>query len=112
VSPSDLKQISADVNRNVHFHPFVRTTEFQKMCTRVLQMLCVDHSYVQGLDTICILILLQYKNSKRSYAALPLIRQIYARYLKPFISPSDQNLSFNQAALVVQRLCYFYMPDL
>ena len=28
VSPEDLKQIKADVNRNVHFHPFVKTVEF------------------------------------------------------------------------------------
>ena len=91
----DLKQINADVKRNEHFHPLMKSEQVQKTVVCILQLLSIDHVYIQGLDSICINLLLQFQDSSKLSVVLSIFKSVYRRYLKPFISSEDNNLSFS-----------------
>lgn len=70
-----------------------------------------DVIYVQGLDSIAAV--LYYEYFDMDYLVLPMLKQLYDRYILHFMMTDlDKNLCFNYSSLLLKRLLYFYEPDL
>jgi hypothetical protein len=103
VSHKDQKQIRNDVKRG-KLHPLLSCPTVQKQITKLLFMLCACHSYIQGLDAICFIVWRQSND-------LGLLTTIYSTYIKPFVN-REGHLQFKYPALVMRRLCAYYLPQL
>ena len=68
--------------------------------------------YIQGLDSIAVVIYSQLQGSSKDNLTLPFLKQIYLHYLRPFIEKESHNLNFHYASLLTSRLVAFYEPNL
>mmetsp|Transcript_26014 Transcript_26014/g.18476 ORF Transcript_26014/g.18476 Transcript_26014/m.18476 type:complete len:102 (-) Transcript_26014:937-1242(-) len=82
----------------------------QKYLTSFL-ILNPDFSYIQGLDSITIVLYTEFLDSKE-FMILPLLKTIYSKYLNPFIEKDTNRLNFQYASLVTTRLTSFFEPEL
>ena len=71
-----------------------------------------DFVYIQGLDSIVVVLYTQLSGTSKEGYILPIAKQIYMAYLRPFIEKSTQHLNFKYASLLTSRLLAFYEPDL
>lgn len=68
--------------------------------------------YIQGLDSIVVVLYTQLAGTSKESYILPIVRQIYITYLRPFIEKETQHLNFKYASLLTSRLLAFYEPVL
>jgi Rab-GTPase-TBC domain len=61
------------------------------------------------MDSIAAVLLSEYFN--QDYLVIPILRQIYTRYIRYFLD-EHQNLRFEYSSLVLKRLLNFYEPEL
>jgi hypothetical protein len=111
----ELRQIQSDIRRCVNFHPLLRLELIQKQLVNLLSTFLVinkDFTYIQGLDSIAVVLFTQLQGTSKSNLILPLLKQIYIMYLKPFIEKETHNLNFTYAALLTSRLVAFHEPVL
>ena len=65
------------------------------------------------MDSITVVLLTQLMQiKKKRVLILPLLKQIYLTYLRPFIERDTYNLNFRYAALLTKRLVSFHEPEL
>ncbi|TNV85028.1 hypothetical protein FGO68_gene2242 [Halteria grandinella] len=65
--------------------------------------------YVQGIDSIAAVLYSEYY--ERDWLVVPMLRQIYNKYLRNFLD-GEGNLCFKYSSLMVKRLLRYYDPEL
>jgi len=109
----ETQQIWNDIKRCETFHPLIESEEVKKRLQSLLKTFLVineDACYIQGMDSITVVLYTLFPD--KDHLVLPLLKQIFLSYLKPFIDKDTKNLSFTYPCLIVQRLLSFYEPEL
>ena len=115
VESKELKQIQSDVRRCVNFHPLIRLELVQKKIVTILSLFLAmnpDCAYIQGLDSIVVVLYTQLQGTSKSSLILPLLKQINTIYLRPFIEKETHHANFRYASLLTSRLVAFHEPTL
>ena len=71
-----------------------------------------DCAYIQGLDSIAVVLFTQLQGTSKQSLILPLLKQINLVYLRPFIEKETHNPNFRYASLLTSRLVAFHEPRL
>ena len=111
IEAKELKQIQIDVRRCVNFHPLIRLELVQKQLVTLLSTFLAlnpDCAYIQGLDSIAVVLFSQLQGTSKQSLILPFLKQIHLAYLRPFIEKDTHNLNFRYASLLTSRLIAFH----
>ncbi|CDW91124.1 tbc domain-containing protein kinase-like protein [Stylonychia lemnae] len=119
----DTIQVWNDIKRCEHFHPLMRYESVKKRVHRLIMMFLniygnsennsgVQCCYVQGLDSIAVVLYTQYLNYSKEFYVISMLKQIFTNFLKHFLDKETNNLSFKYPCILIQRLLSYYEPEL
>ena len=103
------------MRRCVNFHPLIRLELVQKQLITLLSTFLAvnkDCTYIQGLDSVAVVLLTSLQGTTKQCLIMPMLKQIYMAYLRPFIEKETHNLNFRHASLLTARLVAFHVPAL
>ena len=103
------------MRRCVNFHPLIRLELVQKQLVTLLSTFLAlnkDCTYIQGLDSVAVVLFTSLQGTTKQCLIMPLLKQIYLAYLRPFIEKDTHNLNFRYASLLMTRLVAFHVPAL
>eukprot|EP00347_Sterkiella_histriomuscorum_P007206 403349853 len=116
VSIKESSQVWNDIKRCEHFHPLLRNDLIKKQIHRlILVFLDLNEDtccYVQGLDSIAVVLYTEYAKIGQEHLIITMMKQIFTNYLRHFIDKETNNLSFKYPCILVKRLLAFYEPEL
>jgi len=101
------------VRRCVNFHPLIRLELIQKQVVTLLSTFLAlnpDCAYIQGLDSVAVVLFVSLQGTTKQYLIMPMLKQIYLAYLRPFIEKESHNLNFKYASLLTTRLVALHVP--
>jgi len=68
--------------------------------------------YIQGLDSVAVVLYTQLHGTSYFPFLLPMLKQIYQAFLYPFIDKTSHHLNFKYASTLTSRLLAFHCPAL
>lgn len=101
------------MRRCVNFHPLIRLELIQKQVVTLLSTFLAlnpDCAYIQGLDSVAVVLFVSLQGTTKQYLIMPMLKQIYLAYLRPFIEKESHNLNFKYASLLTTRLVALHVP--